>query len=88
MYTSDKRMLQLVQILKDRGEITFDSDFCKDIEILPQNFTQIKIPGSGRTQHFTPSHIQNAIVKYKVDANWIFGISDVPFRVTQPVTQK
>lgn len=75
-YTSDKKMLELMQILKDSGKITTQKDFCDAVGILPPNLWQIKNPDGGRPQHFTPVHIQNACRKWKVNTNWIFGLSD------------
>lgn len=75
MTTPDHQILQLMEILKARGEIRSNSEFCETIGLLRQNLTRIK---SGKA-HFTPEHIERAVKKYKVNANWIFGVSDKVF---------
>lgn len=77
MYTSDRNMLQLVEILKSEKKISSDKDFCELIDINPGNFTKIKKSENypGQNYHFTPEHIEKACAKLNVDANWIFGLS-------------
>lgn len=74
-FTSDKKMLLLIEILKVNGVIRFKREFYDAIGILEQNARNIK----EGIQHFTPLHIENAIIKYNVNANWIFGIGDQIF---------
>ena len=87
-FTSDKKMLELFEILKDQGKVRTQEDFCTPLGMLRQNFYQVKNPGvSGRIQHFTPEHIQAACKHWNVDANWIFGFAKEPFKgVTLKVT--
>lgn len=75
MYTSDIKMLFLLETLKAYKVIRFDTEFCETIGLLKQNLYNIK----NEKNHFTPEHIEMAIKKYKVNANWIFGISDKIF---------
>lgn len=75
-YTSDKKMLQLIDLLKVYKIIKFDTEFCEAIGLLKQNLNNIK---NGKN-HFTPEHIEHAIKVFKVDANWIFGMSDHIFK--------
>lgn len=73
--TTDKKMLDLIEILKTIGMIRYDKDFADSIGMIKQHLTPIK---AGK-QHFTPAHIEKAIKVYKVNANWIFGVSDKIF---------
>ncbi|WP_341217066.1 helix-turn-helix transcriptional regulator [uncultured Wocania sp.] len=74
-YTSDKKILQIIDILKSNKRIRFDSDFCEAIGVLRQTLSKIK----NGEKHFTPLHIETVIKVFKVNANWIFGISDEIF---------
>lgn len=75
MYT-DKKMLELISILKGKGVIRFDTEFCKAIGMLKQNLTKVK---NGQA-HFTPEHIRKACIEYGVDANWVMGVSLKAFK--------
>lgn len=72
IYTSDQKMLLLIDILKSNGVIKYDVDFCEAIGLLKQNLVNIR---NGKN-HFTPYHIENAIKVFGINGNWIFGISD------------
>lgn len=81
MNSTDKKMIELKVLLKTMGVIRFDKEFCDEIGILKQNLYQIENPEKvNRVQHFTPEQIKNACKKFGVDANWIFELTDVPFR--------
>lgn len=69
MYT-DTKMLELLQTLKDKGTIRFNTDFGEAIGLKKQNLSRIK----NGDAHFTPEHIRLACIKYKVDANWVIGV--------------
>jgi hypothetical protein len=71
----DQRILKLIELLKDNGRIRFDTDFCRDIGMKKQNLYNIK---TGRN-YFTPEHIEQIVKAYKVNANWIFGVSEKIF---------
>lgn len=73
---SDKKMIELVDILKASGKVRFDNDFCESIGLLKQNLSRIR---SGDA-HFTPDHIRNACKEYKVNANWVLGLEDNIYR--------
>lgn len=75
LYTSDNKILLLIDILKTKKVIRFDSEFCDSVGILRQTLSKIK---NGH-KHFTPLHIENIIKVFRVDANWIFGIGDQIF---------
>lgn len=76
MYTSDKKIIQLIDILKSLGKISNTSDFCKSIGFFKQNITRVK---NGST-HFTPLHIEKICKHYDIDANWIMGFESTIFR--------
>lgn len=66
----------LIEILKTNGTIKYDTDFCESIGLRKQNLYNIR---QGKN-YFTPEHIEKAIKTYKVNANWIFSVSDRIFR--------
>jgi hypothetical protein len=71
----DLKILELIEILKANSTIRFENEFCDNIELLRQNLYRIR----KGLAHFTPEHIQNICKVYKVDANWIFGITPYVF---------
>jgi hypothetical protein len=73
---SDKKVLELIKILKDRGDIRFEKEFCESAGLLPQNLSRIR---NGHA-HFTADHIRNVCIAYKVNANWIFGFDEKVLR--------
>lgn len=73
----DKKMFEAIKLLKDRGELRFRQEFCDAIELDKQNIRNIKMG----IQHFRPEHIKKACKKYNINANWVFGLSDVFSRV-------
>lgn len=75
MTTPDRQILTLIEILKEKEVIRFDTQFCEAIGLLKQNLQNIK---AGRN-HFTPEHIEQIVKKYQVNANWIFGVSNKIF---------
>lgn len=75
IYTSDTKMLLLIDILKSNGSIKRDYEFCDAIGLNRSNLPKLK----NGVKHFTPEHIEKAIINYKINANWIFGISEVIF---------
>lgn len=71
MYTSDKKILHLIDFLIFEKKIKNASEFCDTIGMLRQTLTKIK----NGIQHFTPSHIELICKTYNVNANWIFGLN-------------
>ena len=71
MYT-DSKMLELLQTLKDKGSIRFNTDFYEAIGLKKQNLSRIK----NGDAHFTPEHIRAGFREFGVNANWIFGMED------------
>lgn len=72
MNTPDHQILLLIEILKELGVIKYGTEFCEAIGLRKQNLTKIK----NGDNHFTPEHIEKIVKKYKVNANWIFGVGD------------
>lgn len=81
MYTSDKRILQFLEICKSIGVIRFETQFCEKIGISKQQFYQIKKSNEIQKQnaHFTPLHIENLRKNLNANLDYIFGFSDIPF---------
>lgn len=67
---TDKKMLQLRDVLKRDDKIRFYQEFYDAAEIPKQSIRNIKL---GK-QHFTAVHITNICVEFGVNANWIHGI--------------
>ena len=75
MYTSDKRILRLIDYLKFVNKISSTSDFCVKIDMKKQNITKIK----KGTLHFTVQNIESTCKEFNINANWIFGINNTIF---------
>jgi hypothetical protein len=71
MFTSDKKILHLIDVLIFEKKIKNPSEFCDTIGMLRQTLTKIK---NGK-QHFTPPYIELICKTYTVNANWIFGLN-------------
>lgn len=71
----DQRIFILIDLLKSRGDLRYSTEFCEAIGIRKQNLYNIK----QEKNNFTTEHIFKIIKNYKVNANWIFGISDEIF---------
>ncbi|WP_395051664.1 helix-turn-helix domain-containing protein [Flavobacterium sp.] len=80
MYTSDKNIIDLIDLLKYKKQIIYVKDFCKEIGLQEQNISKIK----QSTAHFTVSHIEMICKKYNVNANWIFGVQKNIFNLPEP----
>lgn len=82
MYTSDRKILELAEILKSTKVINSDKEFCEIIEIDPGNFAKIKKSENypNQSYHFTPLHIENICKKLNIDSNWIFNLSDEKYK--------
>lgn len=81
MYTSDKRILEFLEICKSKGIIRFETDFCEKIGISKQQLYQIKKSDEIKKQnsHFTPLHIENLRKNLNANLDYIFGFSEIPF---------
>ncbi len=80
--TSDRRMLELIDILKVAGQIRFRQEFCDVIKMPKQNIRQVQ---QGK-QHFTAFQIERACSFFNVNSNWIFDLEVTVFR--SAATQK
>lgn len=82
MYTSDRKILQVYMNLKDSGVIRFDTEFYNPIGMSKQMFTNIKNQNKypeRQSWHFTPEHIEKICLVFNINANFIFGLSDVMY---------
>ena len=68
----DLLIFSIIEDLKKKGTITYDTDFCELVELKKQNFQRIK---KGDV-HFTVKHIDNLTKKFNVDPRYLFGYSD------------
>ncbi|MFV5697793.1 hypothetical protein ACM55H_05440 [Flavobacterium sp. ZT3R17] len=75
MYTSDKNIIHLIDLLKYQKKISSTKDFCLDIGVLEQTVSKVK----KGINHFTVVHIETICKEYNVNANWIFGLQDQIF---------
>ena len=81
MYTTDKRILKLIELLIFQKQVYSIRQFCIEIEILEQTITKIK----NGTAHFTVSQIGNICKKFNVNANWIYGIENNVFNTSKSI---
>lgn len=70
MNTPDERILHLMAVLKTQNKIKSMHEFCDNVSIIRQTVYKIKKGKAG----FTVQHINTICKKYKVNANWIFGL--------------
>lgn len=80
MYTSDKNIIHLINLLIFQEKISSTKKFCQDVAILEQTISKIKI---GKN-HFTVLQIERICKKYNVNSNWIFGIQKNIFNTPEP----
>lgn len=73
-----KRMLQLPDILLKEGRILLKKDFLEVLGMERQHLTNIK----NTDRNFSKNHIYLVCKKYKVNANWLYGLEKNPFRIT------
>lgn len=83
MYTSDKNIIHLIDLLRYQKKISSAKDFCQEIGVLEQTVSKIK----KGLNHFTVLQIEIICKKYNVNANWIFGIENEIF-IHKKSTQK
>lgn len=70
MKTPNERILRLIDLLKFQKNIKTLNQFCDEVGVIRQTISKIR---SGDAS-FTVAHIESICRKYKVNANWIFGI--------------
>lgn len=71
MQKLDERILEVFDMLRSNKEIRFYREICEKIDILEQNFSNIR---KGK-RSFTLEQIDEIIDIYKVNPNFIFGVS-------------
>jgi hypothetical protein len=76
MKNPDERLIRLIEYLTFTKVVKNGADFCNEIGLLKNTLSRIK----KGTSHFTVSHIEIICKKYKVNANWVFGIEDHVFK--------
>jgi hypothetical protein len=82
----ESRMLMLLDILKQKGRVETNQDFCDKIGMHKQTLNNIK---QGRlNQKFIIHHVAAACKVYNVNANFILGIEDEMFRTGTPTVVK
>lgn len=76
MFTSDKKILQFIDIIKASSTIRFENEFCDAVGVLRQTLYRIR---NGKA-HFTPDHIEMVCKVYSINANWIIDIEPNMYR--------
>jgi hypothetical protein len=76
MQPFDKKIIELIDILKKTGKIKQKQEFNDTIGIQKQRVYNIQ---NKPDLHFTSLDIEKIIKTYKVNANWIFGIESEVF---------
>ncbi len=71
----NKKIIQIVSILKDRGVIEYIADFCRGIGMSTNSFNMVK----NHNRNFTLKQIEKICKVYKINANYIFGLEKNPF---------
>jgi len=79
MYTSDKKLIELIELLVYQKKYKSIRSFCIENEILEQTVSKIK----AGTNHFTVLQIENICKKYNVNFNWVFGLSKEMYNKTE-----
>lgn len=72
MNAVDKKIFELIDILIFTKKVKNTKSFCDIIQMQKQNIRAIKLLNI----HFTLQHVLIIIEVYKVNANWIFGLSE------------
>lgn len=75
MYSSDIRILRIIDVLVFYKKVKDPSEFCDKIEMHRQTLTKIKKDMA----HFTPEHIERMCKIYGINSNCIFGIEKKVF---------
>ena len=73
----DERMLMLADYCQETGICDTQAAFLESIGFTPGNISNLR---RGK-QHFTVSHLIAAAKKYKVNLNWLCGLSEQMFMV-------
>lgn len=65
----DIKIFEFIDFLKSRGDIRFDTDFCRAIDMHKQRLYAIR----KQNKHFTTLEIKAICKAYKLNANAIFN---------------
>ncbi|HFK5521055.1 TPA: hypothetical protein ACG0AP_003488 [Elizabethkingia anophelis] len=71
-------MLAFRDILKQTGRIKLYNEFDDKLGIVRSTISKIR--NGGYDVHFTVDHIKTAVKDFGANANYLFGVSDKPFR--------
>ena len=81
MYTSDKRIIQLIELFIFQKQYISIRQFCLENGILEQTVSKVK----KGINHFTVLHIEMICKKYNVNANWIYGLEKKVFNTPESI---
>lgn len=81
MYTSDKRIIRLIELLIFQQRVSTIRKFCQEVDILEQTVSKTK----KGINHFTVAHIEVICKTYNVNANWIYGFENKVFRTKDSI---
>jgi hypothetical protein len=76
MNLTDSKVLHLIDILKAKNKIRYKRDFCKETNISEARIS--RLPKESNLS-LTTKDLSVIIDKYKVNANWLFGLSNEVF---------
>ncbi|WP_313214151.1 hypothetical protein [Soonwooa sp.] len=82
MLITDKRALAFLSLIKSKGIIRFETEFCAEIGLLKQNLQKIKNPKKypSESNSFTAEQLFKIAKAYNADMNYLYGFSEDPFR--------
>ncbi|HXS59005.1 MAG TPA: hypothetical protein VN726_22935 [Hanamia sp.] len=69
LYIVDERILELAEILKEKGKFSFTKGMFDEVGISKQKVNNVKNYG----ESFTFKQVETICKKFNVDMNWIFG---------------
>jgi hypothetical protein len=84
MYTSDKRILHLIDYLIYKKEVSTAGKFSTRVNMLATTISKVR---SGKT-HFTVNQIESICKEFNVNANWIFGMDSKVFNTPDSIDIK
>lgn len=76
--TIDQRVLSFRETLKQTKRIKLYNEFDDKLGILRSTISKIRT--GGYDVHFTVEHIEITVNEFGANANYLFGVSDKPFR--------
>ena len=75
--TPEAKVIEFIDYLKESGVVRFKAEIYEKTGITRQYYTSIK---RGEAKRFTSTQIQSLCEHYKINANWIFGVSEKMLR--------